>query len=73
MTDVYDQAQEREERDRELALAFARDKAHRARMPLRMTCYYCADELDAPGRFCNAPCRDDFERETKARARNGTT
>lgn len=73
MTDVYDQATEREERDRELALANARHQGAKARLPLAMACYYCQQELDAPGRFCGPECRDDHQRERDARVRNGVT
>ena len=67
MTDIYDQATDKEERDRDLAIQAARAK----NQPLKFTgrCLYCNEEITI-GRFCNKDiedCADQWEFEQKMR------
>lgn len=68
MTDIYDQASEQEQQDRDLAIA-----AQRKRTNLLPTgsCYFCDSLLRDGVLFCDADCRTDYERTEKARIRNG--
>jgi hypothetical protein len=43
-----------------------------ATLPFKGTCYDCDEELQAPKRFCDADCRDMYERRVAAARRNGT-
>ncbi len=62
MTDVIDAGCEREQDDRERALAAQRNKP---KMEPVGFCYNC-DELVNHGCFCDSDCRDDFERRARA-------
>lgn len=68
MTDIFDQATDKEMRDRELAIDFARAQ----NKPLKFTghCLSCNEILQI-GRFCDAECREDFELAEKMRRMNG--
>ena len=35
-------------------------------------CYYCSEPLKGGERFCDTDCRDDYERQEKSKARNGS-
>lgn len=63
MTDIYDQAAEREERDRERAIAAAR--ASSAALPFVGACYNCDSIVPDGHRFCDIDCRDDWERRQR--------
>lgn len=68
--DEFDVAQEYEmaERDRLIAAA-----SKGTVLPATGRCYHCEELLVEPfRRFCDAGCRDDYERAEKAAARNGT-
>lgn len=69
MSDVIDMACEREQRDRELAIANAARSA--PAMPPTGVCYYCQDEVSEGARFCDAYCRDDFSALKSAEVRRG--
>ena len=60
--DFYDQASEKEERDRDLAIRAARAK----NQPITFTgrCLCCNAQIEV-GRFCDSWCREDFELEQK--------
>lgn len=62
MATVDDQATEREELDRELALRNRRDEGPR---PCGH-CHYCSETVAAGLRWCDAECRDDWEAEKRA-------
>lgn len=68
MTDIYDQATDKEMRDRELAIAAVRSQNQQ----LRYTghCLSC-NEILTEGRFCGAECREDFELAEKMRRMHG--
>lgn len=55
--DDIDRAQQREEQDRELALAGE--------------CHWCAASVAGEAHFCDTDCRRDFERDLAARRRAG--
>jgi len=67
VTDIYDQATEREERDRAAAIAAARTPAPRYPAPTGC-CLNCQDDLLKPlmvgeaiaDRWCCIECRDDW-------------
>lgn len=40
------------------------------RLPATGSCYYCREPLDK-ALFCDADCRDDYEKTQKAQQRNG--
>lgn len=66
--DVFDQATEREEKDRAFALQMARQGEVLAAVGV---CHWC-DESVAPGhRFCDVDCRDLFDRHLAAEIRGG--
>lgn len=67
--DIYDQASEREERDRDAAIDAARRKA--GVLPYVGHCYFCSERLDDGKRFCDADCRDGYEFENAQRRRQG--
>ena len=67
--DDADRAAEREDIDREAA-----DAAIRRRidvMPSLGYCYYCGEALRAGKRFCDADCRDDYDRHEELQRRLG--
>ena len=43
----------------------------RATLPAVGTCYSCAEPVADGARFCDAECREDFERAERARRING--
>lgn len=59
MTDVFDQASEREDRDRALAIEAARGRAD-GPYPCG-ACYNCGETLQGDMRFCDLDCRDDWQ------------
>jgi len=59
MTDIYDQATEKEEQERMLSL-----QAVRSRQPSILPkghCYNCDLSLDDRSLFCDGDCRDDWQ------------
>ena len=67
--DDADRAAEREDIDREAAVAAIRRRIEV--MPSLGYCYYCGEALRAGKRFCDADCRDDYDRQEKFKARTG--
>jgi len=72
MTDIYDQASDREQLDRDLAISMQRKRTNL--LPTG-ACYFCDSLLREGLLFCmengKSECRDDYERIEKARERNG--
>ena len=66
MSDIYDQATDKEMRDRDLAIRQARAK----NQPLKAVthCLYCNESIKI-GRFCSSECREDGEMEATIRGR----
>jgi hypothetical protein len=65
--DDIDRAQAREEMDRDLAIAAARKNVLLA----TGECHNCGATVPDGWCFCDADCRDDYEREIAARRREG--
>jgi predicted nucleic acid-binding Zn ribbon protein len=42
-----------------------------ATLPAVGACYSCAEPVDGGARFCDAECREDYERAERARRMNG--
>lgn len=66
MTDIIDAANDRAERDLELALAAARHPVRAEPMPCGQ-CYNCEASVSPGSCFCDCDCRDDYQ----ARRRGG--
>ena len=68
MTDIYDQATDKEMRDRDLAIKAARSQ----NKPIEFTgrCLSCEEIIDK-GRFCDAACREDYELVEKMKHLSG--
>jgi len=69
MTDIYDQASDREEQDRNLAIEHHR-KANKSLLPVG-SCYFCDSAINESRIFCDKECADDWEMEQSAKKRNG--
>jgi hypothetical protein len=66
MTDIYDQATEREERDRALAMDY------RKPAPIACgVCHNCGEPLRPGMAFCCSDCRDDFQMRAHMREISG--
>jgi hypothetical protein len=54
--------------DQELArqIAAAKNQARPAKTPVG-TCHHCGEKVDKGMIFCDADCRDDFDREEQRR------
>lgn len=66
MTDAIDQGCQREQEDRERALAV---QAAKPVMVFKGECYNCEATIER-GCFCDGDCRDDFERRIRAKKLN---
>lgn len=51
----------------EMALGIALENRHRRVLPLSFTglCYACESRVEAPKRFCDGDCADDWEKRQK--------
>jgi hypothetical protein len=63
--DIFDQATEREERDREIAIALA--KASAPALPYLGVCHNCGAPTAPSIRFCDADCLQDYEKRERAK------
>lgn len=69
MTDVFEQASEREQLERDLAIRFSRKVNE---LPATGFCLFCGELLTVPShRFCDSFCRDDHQKAQDAIERNG--
>ena len=67
--DIIDQACELEQR---LTAAYVQHaRSQRDELAATGTCHYCEQSVDATKKFCDAECRDDWQREQDARRRAG--
>ncbi len=71
MTDIIDMASDREQLDRENSLRAARRAAERELLSDTGRCHFCDEETLGIGRFCDADCRDSWQREQAAKRRSG--
>jgi len=63
MADIYDQATDREMRDREIALANIRAQSStKPKLPVVGTCYNCGELISSPKTFCDSDCYDDWKK-----------
>lgn len=69
--DKWDRAQENEDLVTEGTIRGIRNKANQSSLLFCGFCYYCDEVLRSPHIFCNAECRDDFEREQRLRTMAG--
>jgi len=69
MTDIYDQATFREEQERERSIAAARRVGKR--IEPTGACHWCGEAVEADRRFCDADCRDGWQKQDSARKRAG--
>lgn len=63
--DIFDQATEREEKDRELAIKLA--TASRPVLPYIGVCHNCEAPTAPSVRFCDKLCLEDYERRERAK------
>lgn len=66
--DDIERAQEQEQKDRDSSLSAARN---RPALPAIGQCYYCEASAPPGACFCDAACREDYERQKAAERRNG--
>jgi len=62
--DVFDQATVQEEKAREMALKLARDK--QPQLTSCGVCHNCAEPVNSGLLFCDANCRDDWQKRNPA-------
>lgn len=67
MTDIYDQASEREARDREAALQVRRAAGPDA----TGLCHNCAEQVPCGVRWCDLACLQDWQRRQRAEVSRG--
>lgn len=67
--DIFDQASEMEEKERERSIANAR-KPVKKLYPAGF-CHYCSERVDAGALFCDIDCSEGWQEEEDARKRNG--
>lgn len=67
--DEIDQASDREQLDRDLAIAAAKHSA--PELPACGECYNCASRMQVGMRFCGPECRSDWEQRRNAEIRRG--
>lgn len=67
--DIIDQAQQREELERELAIR--QHACHESALPAVGACHYCSATVPAGSRFCDRDCMADWQKEQDARKRSG--
>ncbi len=60
--DVFDKASEVELRDRRLALL-----QRKPTLPYINQCHNCEETVPETAHFCDADCRDDYERRERAK------
>ena len=70
--DLTDQASDLEELHREKAYMAVQAALRRDQTSPAGECRYCVQKIAPEARFCDADCRDDFERETRMRRLSGT-
>ena len=66
MTDVFDQATELEEKQREIALSFRNPK-----LTPYGACYNCGEQLLGNMVLCNSECREDYDARLRMKQMEG--
>lgn len=67
MADVFDQASEREQVDRDLAIAATLNRIKSNQLQAIGECHNCGERLPPPKLFCDADCSADHELRMRAR------
>ena len=62
MSDIADRAQQ--EHDLHLSLQLKRRKPT---LPVTGYCHWCSEEAPADARFCDADCRDDYQKHKQVK------
>jgi hypothetical protein len=70
-SDSADHAVEVEDRLKEYELQRIRQNRAKSGLPFCGACYYCSTEVSQPRLWCDAYCRDDFEREQRILTMSG--
>lgn len=70
-SDESDRATHLEEIEREARIRAVRAASESAKLKPMGNCYFCEEPIKAHLVFCDAECRDLWERERQARIRNG--
>lgn len=70
VSDLGDEAERAEAIFREEALHRAAARRQKSLLPTG-ACFFCRSPVHVGLLFCDVECRDDYEREVEARARNG--
>jgi hypothetical protein len=65
MTDLFDQASDMEQLEREHAIA----KARQRKSQYTGRCLYCNDVVEHPKRYCSPECRESGELEASIRGK----
>ena len=66
MTDIFDQAAELEEKQREIALSFRNPT-----LPACGVCHFCMEVVGGNKLFCNSDCRNDWQKDNDRKKREG--
>lgn len=66
MTDQFDRAEELEQKQRDIAMAYRKPTLKSCGL-----CHSCGEDVAGTRQFCDADCRDDYERIEAAKLRNG--
>ena len=72
MADIADKAADVEQLERDSSLYLAQKRATN-RLEPRGACYFCDDKVGPQNLFCDVSCTHLWEREQKARIRNGSS
>lgn len=67
--DIIDQAQQREELERDLAMR--QHACHESSLPAAGACHYCSATVPSGHRFCDRDCLEDWQKEQDSRRREG--
>lgn len=73
MADEIDMACDREQRDRDLAIAAARSRSEVMDIPAVGVCYNCESSVPPGLRYCDKDCRDDWAARRSAEARRANS
>jgi hypothetical protein len=66
MTDQFDRATEIEEMHRDIALTFRNPT-----LPACGVCHFCTEIVEGNKLFCNADCRNDWQKDKDRKKREG--
>lgn len=67
MTDIFDQASEREQADRDAAISATLERIKASRLQPVGSCHNCGERVCNVRLFCDADCSADHELRTRSR------